>query len=84
MKEFDFQSKKLKIDDILRNEIIPKLESIVGPITKECVELLIINSKLRPVVKDQFIEVGGSFEDVNLYYLYSGIARSCYYGPDVR
>jgi CRP-like cAMP-binding protein len=38
---------------------------------------------LRPAVKDQFIEVGGSFEDGNLYYLYSGIARSCYYGPDV-
>lgn len=84
MKEFDFQSRKLRIDDILRNEIIPKLETIVGPITEECIELLIFNSKLTPVVKDQFVEVGGTFHDGSLYYLYSGIARSCYYGRNVE
>lgn len=84
MREFDFQSKTLRVDDLIKNEIIPKLEAIVGPITKDCIELLISNTKLRPAIKDQFIEVGGSFEDGSLYYLYSGIARSCYYGPDVQ
>lgn len=84
MRKFDFQSTKLRIDDIIRNEIVPKLEEVVGPITRDCIELLISNSKMRPIVKDQFIEVGGTFEDGSLYYLYSGIARSCYYGPDVE
>ncbi len=84
MKEFDFQSKKLRTEGIIRNEIVPKMESIVGPIAKQCIELLIANSKCKPVTKEQFIETGGSFEDGSLYYLYSGIARSCYYGPDVE
>lgn len=83
MKEFDFSSKKLRIDDIIRNEIVPKMELIVGTIAPQCIELLITNSKLRPVIKDQFIEMGGSFEDGSLYYLYSGIARTCYYGREV-
>lgn len=84
MEELDFQSNKSRINDILRNEIIPKLEVIAGPITKECIQLLVANSKLRVVVKDQFIEMGGTFNDGSLYYLYSGLARSCYYSPNIE
>lgn len=84
MREFDFQSKTLRVDDLIKNEIIPKLEAIIGPISKDCIAQLISNSRLKPAIKDQFLEVGGTYEDGSLFYLYSGIARSCYYGPNVE
>lgn len=78
MKELDFQWTKLSVEDIVTNEIISKLEVIVGPLSTDCKEFLVVNTKLRPTVKGEIIEAGGSFEDGNLYYLYGGIARSCY------
>lgn len=84
MKEFDLPTKKTIIDQIVRGRLIPILEAITDPIPEECIDLLIAGSKIREVTKDEFVEFGGSFEDGNLYYLHSGIARSCYYGPDVN
>ncbi|ACU03864.1 Crp/Fnr family transcriptional regulator [Pedobacter heparinus] len=83
MKITETDSRKTRLESILRNEIIPKLEAIMGPIKESCIETLMENCKLKAVIKDQYIEEGGSFEDGNMHYLHSGIARSCYYDPDI-
>ncbi|WP_316819266.1 hypothetical protein [Pedobacter nyackensis] len=76
------ESKSVRLEKIIKQEIAPKLEALAGPFTEKCIEYIISNSKLKQVAKDQYIEDNGSYEDGHLIYLYSGIAGS-FYCPDL-
>ncbi|MNJ98894.1 DNA-binding transcriptional dual regulator Crp [compost metagenome] len=73
------ESNKDRLERIIRNEILPKLESIVGAQLSEFVDLLLQSSKLRSFVKDQYLEESRSFEDGKLFYITSGIACTFYF-----
>lgn len=79
MKPFENESNKERLERIIRSEILPKLESLVGAQLSEFVDLFIQTSKLRNVAKDQYLEDSRSFEDGKLFYICSGIARTFYY-----
>lgn len=79
MKVLGNESNRARLELILSKEIIPKMELLVGPLTQECIDYIISNSRLKQVSKDQYIEESGSFEDGHLHYLYNGIAHSFYY-----
>lgn len=76
---FENESNKERLERIIRNEILPKLESIVGAQLSEFVDLLLRSSKLKNFAKDQYLEESRSFEDGKLFYITSGIARTFYY-----
>jgi CRP-like cAMP-binding protein len=76
---FQNESNKDRLERIIRNEILPKLESIVGAQLSEFVDLLLQSSKLKNFAKDQYLEESRSFEDGKLFYITSGIARTFYY-----
>ncbi|WP_316820095.1 hypothetical protein [Pedobacter gandavensis] len=82
MKVFGNESNRIRLDMILRKEIIPKMELLIGPLTQECIAYIVANSKLKHISKDQYIEESGSYEDGHLHYLYSGIAHSFYYDQE--
>lgn len=73
------ESNKDRLERIIRNEILPKLESIVDAQLSEFVDLLLQSCKLKNYAKDQYLEESRSFEDGKLFYITSGIARSFYY-----
>lgn len=75
-------SDKDRLERIIRNEILPKLESIVDAQLSEFVDLLLQHSKLKTFAKDQYLEDSRSFEDGKLFYIMSGIARTFYYDAD--
>lgn len=79
MTVFGNESNKVRLEKIIRQEIAPKLAVLADPLTEECIEYITLNSRLKQVTKDQYIEDNGSFEDGHLNYLYSGIAQSFYY-----
>jgi CRP-like cAMP-binding protein len=73
------ESNKERLEKIIIQEIVPKLEILAGPLPDECIEYLISNCKLKQVSKDQYVENNGSYEDGHLIFLFSGIAQSFYY-----
>ena len=79
---FKNESDKDRLERIIRNEILPKLESIVDAQLSEFVDLLLQHSKLKTFAKDQYLEDSRSFEDGKLFYIMSGIARTFYYDAD--
>lgn len=79
---FENESNKDRLERIIRNEILPKLESIVDAQLSEFVDLLTQHSKLKTFAKDQYLEESRSFEDGKLFYVCSGIARTFYYDSD--
>lgn len=76
MKKLENESKKHRITRIIKEELIPKMEVVAGPISEECIELIISRAKLKLVAKDQFFQEECSYEDGQLHYIYSGIAWS--------
>jgi|GEM_PF-1995103 len=79
---FENESNKDRLERIIKNDILPKLESIVGAQLSQFVDLLLQNSKLKSFAKDQYLEESRSFEDGKLFYICSGIARTFYYDAD--
>ncbi|MCX2449937.1 hypothetical protein OQX61_01520 [Pedobacter sp. PLR] len=79
MKARGNESNRARLKLIMNKEIIPKMELLVGPLTRECIEFIMSSSRLKQIKKDQYIEESGPFEDGHLHYLYSGIAHSFYY-----
>jgi CRP-like cAMP-binding protein len=75
------ESQKVRLEQIIRNDIIKPLQTITGPLSENLVEFLILNCKLLIVSKDQYLEESTSYEDGKLFYMYKGIARSLYYDP---
>lgn len=81
MKEPENVLKGTKTQDLVCNEILPKLVLLAGEQPEEFTELLIRSSKLRPAIKDQYLEDSKAVEDGKLIYMISGIARTYYDDP---
>ncbi|WP_316748953.1 hypothetical protein [Pedobacter gandavensis] len=79
MKVLGNESNKARLKLIMIQEIIPKIELLVGPLTQECIDFIISSSRLKQIKKEQYIEESGPYEGGYLHYLYSGIAHSFYY-----
>lgn len=82
MKVLGSELNKTRLRLIMSKEIIPKMELLVGPLTQECIEYIILNSRIKQVNKDQYLEESGTYEAGHLHYLYSGIAHSFYYDDE--
>lgn len=70
---------KERLKKIIRKELVPKLKILAPSLTEECIEYIILNSRLTPVAKDEFIQKNGSYEDSHLSFLYSGLAFGFHY-----
>lgn len=81
MATFEHESSKERLEPFIRNEVLPKLKSLIDQQTEQFVEFLMENCKLLKVIKDQHLEESNSFEDGKLFYLHQGIAQSCHYTP---
>lgn len=81
MATFEHESSKERLELFIRNEVLPKLKSLIDQQAEQFVEFLMENCKLLKVIKDQHLEESNSFEDGKLFYLYQGIAQSCHYTP---
>lgn len=75
MMAFGNESNKERLEEIIRQEIVPKLKILRESLTEECIEYIILNSRLKRVTKDQYIQEPGTYEDGRLNFLYSGVAH---------
>ncbi|TCC99560.1 cyclic nucleotide-binding domain-containing protein [Pedobacter hiemivivus] len=69
----------VRLEWLIREELVPKLENLDIYLTEECIEYIILNSKLEQVAKDQYIQKNGSYIHGHLYFLYTGIAFGFYH-----
>lgn len=80
---FGNESSKERLKRIIEQDLAPKLETLAGPLTKECIEYITQNCRLKQVAKNQHIEESGPHEDGHLIYLCSGTAHSFYYDYEI-
>ncbi|TKC62510.1 Crp/Fnr family transcriptional regulator [Pedobacter hiemivivus] len=69
----------VRLEWLIREELVPKLEILDIYLREECIEYIILNSKLEHVAKDQFIQKNGSYVHGHLYFLYNGTAFGFYH-----
>jgi len=78
MKILENHTGQVRLERIIRRELLPKLELLAAGISLQFIDSLIIMSELRIVNKGQYLEEAGSRSDGNLLYLNTGIAHTFY------